>query len=52
VQKPDDIGDMGIEPNLGTKQMRTLAKSGQRRSSDRMPPSLKMPRDIAPAPAS
>ena len=52
VQKAHDVGDMGVQADVGTKQMRALAKAGQRRRDHRMAASLKVRRDIAPAPAS
>ena len=51
VQKADDVSDMRVQPDVGAKQMRSLAKTGQRRRYHRMTAGVKRRRDIAPAPA-
>ena len=51
MQKAHDVGDMRIQSDVGTKQVRALAKTGQCRGDHRMTAGLKRRRDIAPAPA-
>jgi hypothetical protein len=50
VQKAHDVGDMGVQADIGTQQMRALAKAGQCRRDHGMAAGFEARRDIAPAP--